>query len=392
MATVEAYETAAGKRYRVRYRKPDHNQTTKRGFRTKREAELYLATVELSKAAGTYIDPLHARVTVGELGVTWIASQTHLKPSSIAVVESAWRLHVCPRWGSIPVGEIRHSEVQTWVSQLANGGDKAKPKSPSSVHRAHGVLSSVLEVAVRDRKIPSNPARGVGLPRRSGRVHRYLTHEQVHKLAESTGGHSTLIRVLAYTGLRWGEITALRVQDVDRQARRLKITRNAVLVRGEVIVGSPKTYQQRSVPYPSILDSSLERACRAKGEEDLLFPGPTGGFLVTPTVRQNSWFDAALKMVSLPPMTIHDLRHTAASLAISAGANVKAVQKMLGHASAAMTLDTYADLFDDDLNAVAVRLNEAAISTDVVRMWSEGQIVGDEEAGPGTNSPVFIGK
>ena len=75
-------------------------------------------------------------------------------------------------------------------------------------------------------------------------------------------------------------------------------------------------------------------------------------------------------------MTIHDLRHTAASLAISAGANVKVVQKLLGHASAAMTLDTYADLFDDDLNAVAVRLNEAAISSNVVRMWSEAQQTG----------------
>jgi integrase len=75
-------------------------------------------------------------------------------------------------------------------------------------------------------------------------------------------------------------------------------------------------------------------------------------------------------------MTIHDLRHTTASLAISAGANVKAVQKMLGHASAAMTLDTYADLFDDDLNTVAVRLNEAAISSNVVRMWSEAQQIG----------------
>ena len=61
-----------------------------------------------------------------------------------------------------------------------------------------------------------------------------------------------------------------------------------------------------------------------------------------------------------PRVTPHDLRHTAASLAISAGANVKAVQRMLGHASAAMTLDTYADLFDDDLDAVSAALDEAA--------------------------------
>jgi integrase len=66
-------------------------------------------------------------------------------------------------------------------------------------------------------------------------------------------------------------------------------------------------------------------------------------------------------------LTLHDLRHTAASLAISAGANVKAVQRMLGHASAAMTLDTYADLFDDDLDAVAMALDEAKLASTLPR-------------------------
>jgi len=166
------------------------------------------------------------------------------------------------------------------------------------------------------------------------------------------------------------------VHDVDRQARRIRVTRNAVPVNGKIIVGTPKSHKQRSVPYPELLDSSLEIACRSKLDNELLFPGPTGTFLITPTIKPWSWFDRALKSASLPEMTIHDLRHTAASLAISAGANVKAVQKMLGHASAAMTLDPYADLFDDDLNTVAVRLNEAAISSNVVRMWSEAQQIG----------------
>ncbi len=69
-------------------------------------------------------------------------------------------------------------------------------------------------------------------------------------------------------------------------------------------------------------------------------------------------------------MTPHDLRHTAASLAVSAGANVKAVQRMLGHASATMTLDTYADLFDDDLDAVAERLDVALMLASVGGMWA----------------------
>jgi integrase len=72
---------------------------------------------------------------------------------------------------------------------------------------------------------------------------------------------------------------------------------------------------------------------------------------------RRSWFDAAAAAIDEPGLTPHELRHTAASLAVSAGANVKAVQRMLGHASAAMTLDRYADLFDDDLDAVADRLD-----------------------------------
>jgi integrase len=326
MATVEAYETSAGKRYRVRYRKPDRSQTTKRGFRTKREAELYLAGVELGKASGTYIDPSSARVTVSELGSIWIASQSHLKPYSMAVVESAWRLHVRPVWGATPIGEVRHSEVQTWVARLADGtGRASKPKSPALVHRAHGVLSSVLEVAVRDHRIPANPARGIGLPRRVGRALRYLTHEQLHRLAEASGQHSTLVRLLGYTGLRWGEATALTVRDIDRATRRISISRNAVLVNGLVVVGTPKTHKQRSVPYPALLDLSLATACEGKPDGGLVFPGPDGDFLITPTVRQRSWFDRALESAGLPEVTIHDLPHTAASLAVSAGANVKAV-------------------------------------------------------------------
>ncbi|MCU1508892.1 MAG: integrase [Glaciihabitans sp.] len=106
----------------------------------------------------------------------------------------------------------------------------------------------------------------------------------------------------------------------------------------------------------------------------------------------NSWFDKALEKAGLPSMTIHDLRHTAASLAISAGANVKAVQRMLGHASAAMTLDTYADLFDDDLDSVAIRLSEAALAVNVVKMWSETQIGRSDERPIESNFLVNKGK
>jgi hypothetical protein len=103
MGSIDPYMTTGGKRYRVRYRKPDHSQTTKRGFSTKKEAELYLATVEVKKATGEYIDASAGKSTITGLGDAWFAGQTHLKPSSVAVMESAWRLHVEPEWGHVAV-------------------------------------------------------------------------------------------------------------------------------------------------------------------------------------------------------------------------------------------------------------------------------------------------
>jgi hypothetical protein len=90
MGSITAYETMAGKRYRVRYRKPDHSQTDKRGFRTKREAELFLAATEVRKATGEFIDATASRISIDELGGPWLRAQSHLKPSSYAAIEVAW--------------------------------------------------------------------------------------------------------------------------------------------------------------------------------------------------------------------------------------------------------------------------------------------------------------
>ena len=101
MATISKYQTASGATlYRVRYRTPDNRQTDKRGFTTKRDAQAFANTVEVSKLRGEYVAPADARVTVGELGPAWLDRQRgHLKPSAYAVMEIAWRVRVAPRWG-----------------------------------------------------------------------------------------------------------------------------------------------------------------------------------------------------------------------------------------------------------------------------------------------------
>lgn len=367
MGSVEPYEPASGRRYRVRYRTPARKQTDKRGFRTKRDADLFLASVEVSKARGDFIDDADARALMSTLGDRWVKTRSHLKPSSLRPVETAWRVHVEPRWGRVPVGRVQHSDVQDWVTELA------ATKSATVVLRAYGVLASILDTAVADRRVSTNRARGVKLPRKVSKEHVYLTHQQAHDLAEASGDRGLLVLVLAYTGLRWGEAIGLRVRDVELGRRRINVAVNAVEVGGVIEVGTPKTHKRRSVIFPAFLERELATAIAGKGRDDLVFADAHGQHLRRTRVSagSRSWFKTALETVALEPMTLHDLRHTAASLAISSGANVKAVQRMLGHASAAMTLDVYAELFDDDLDALADGLDQAARASVVGRTWAD---------------------
>jgi len=214
----------------------------------------------------------------------------------------------------------------------------------SSVRQAHRVLSLVLALAVLDKRIGSNPAEGVKLPRPAKSDKQFLTADQVAQLADAAGqGHRTvasselaqrrlIILTLAYTGLRFGELAALRARRVDLMRRRLDVAQSVTEVNGTcVFTVDTKTHQQRSVPFPRFLVDDLTVLLAGKGPEDLVFTAPEGGVLRLMGFRRRV-FDRAAKAAGLPGLTPHELRHTAASLAIASGANVKDVQRMLGHA------------------------------------------------------------
>lgn len=373
MATVEPYKTKKGTRYRVRYRTPEGKQTDKRSFPTVKAAEAFANRVEVDKLDGQYISPTDSKRTIDELGQPWLDRQLgHLKPSAYRPLEVAWRLRIQPRWGDVQLGSIKHSAVQQWLTDLGQGVVDVKPVGATVVIRTHQVFAAMLEDAVRDRLIKSNPARKMKLPRKPKRRPLYLDHAQVDLLASKAGVHETLILFLSYTGLRWGEATGMHVSDLNLLRRRATVDENAVEVGNQIIVGTTKGHKRRTVPLPEFLVPYLARQCERKGRDDLLFPDIDGGYLGRPHTT-SGWFDKAVTAAGVPRVTPHDLRHTAASLSVNAGANVKAIQKMLGHASAAMTLDVYADLFDDDLEVVATALSEARTKAGVGRMWAEGE-------------------
>jgi integrase len=354
MATIEKYQTASGSTlYAVRYRKPDGGQTMRRGFKTKHDAEQWANKTEVDKLRGEFIAPSLGRITVGELASDWLARKKQsTAPSHHRMLESAWRVHVQPAWVHVSVTAIDAGAVEAWIAAMGAAGAGA-----TTVLRAHGVLSGILAMAVKSRRLAINPAKGVdGLPRKTARRHVYLTADDVAALADESGRHRALVLVLAYCGLRWGEAIGLRVRDVEFLRRRLSVSENAVQLGVDHAVGPTKGRKARSVPVPGFVLDELSMQCAGKGPGDLVFAGPDGGYLPRPK-SSGGWFAAAVKRAGVQAITPHDLRHTCASLAVSAGVNVLALQRMLGHTSAKMTLDTYADLFDDDLDAVAASLH-----------------------------------
>ena len=356
-----------GLRWRARYYDPSGRQHS-RQFARRIDAQRWLDSVTTAVGTGGYVDPNRSKTNVGVVADQWLASKLNLKPTTRARYENALAVHVLPRWADAPLASVEHGAVQAWLGELSATG-----QSGASVRKIHGVLSAILDLAVRDKRIPANPANGVSLPRVKARRRQYLTADEVEqlaaeasrppatraesKLAAAYRAYGLAVLVLAYCGLRWSELAALRAEHVDLLRRRLNICEAVTEINGGALAwGTPKSHEARSVPLPGFLVDELAAHLADRVKGDLVFSTVNGDVLRNRNARR-SWFDGAAAAIGRPGLTPHELRHTAASLAVSSGANVKAVQRMLGHASAAMTLDIYADLFESDLDAVADRLD-----------------------------------
>ncbi|WP_319431559.1 tyrosine-type recombinase/integrase [Mycobacterium sp. RTGN5] len=329
--------------------------------------------MEVEKLTGSYVAPSLGQVTVGELGREWLTRQVHHKASWSARLESVWRVHVEPKWGRRRIADIRPTEVQKWVAELK--------LSASSVAHAHTVLAGILDDAVADRRLATNPARGVKLPRKTPKARNYLTATQASALAYESK-HPDIVLLLATTGLRWGEMAALRVRDIDLGRGRIRVERSASKVNSKTIIGTTKTHQARSVAASASVLKLLAPAMVGKAPDELLWSRADGQPLRPPTTTH--WFGAAVKRCQaddekFPRVTVHELRHTAASLMIASGANVKTVQAQLGHKSATMTLDQYGHLFPDDLDDIADKMDDLVSGC--------AQNMPKKEAGQGKNAP-----
>lgn len=464
MAYTETRTDRAGRTVHVGRYRVDGRLRSTRQMSSRRDALATARRLEDAGKRGEWVDPAASRITVAEWFDAWQAGRADRAPRTLEAERERFRSLVAPRFGDVPLRQVAHEDVTRWSATMASP-TTGEAASPARRRDAMRLLVALLDAAVDARRLPANPARSASgkvtaLPRApKTKPHRYLSHEQLRRVADAAGTPGTpsrtLILLTALTGLRWGEVSALTVADVDPLRGRLTVTKAYTrLDDGTLLLGDTKTHARREVPLPAVVADDVVGITAGCAPGDLLFRATTGGPVrresfdrsaFRPAVRAagtavsvideivagagddggprpahtaglrtagrtvyddalarrvrhlqanygleptgtcgpETWVVlaeldrarrgdltrgqkvsrtrllATLARTTVTPgaedfdtLTLHDLRHTAASLAIAGGASVKAVQRLLGHESPMLTLSTYAGLFEDDLDAV----------------------------------------
>lgn len=346
-------------RHRARYR-DEAGKEHSRHFPRKVDAQKWLDEVTASMVTGMYVDPKAGQATLRAYAKTWQSIQVS-SPSTKRIVDNALRLHILPTLCDHRLAAVRRSHLQALVKEL-----EVKGLAAGSVRNIYEVAARVFDAAVEDRVIPFTPCRRVTLPK--GDVGEVVPPalEQIHAVRDKLDERwSAIPLVLAGSGLRIGELLGLGMYDVDYLRRSIRVERQR-LQSGELAPLKSKT-SRRTVPVGQVvLDAITSHLSMFPGTHTALFVDEFGAPL---TYRRwkGLWRDAA--QAADVAATSHDLRHFAASALISGGASVKQVQTFLGHASAVITLRTYAHMFPGDedrtRNVLDAALSPAALADSV---------------------------
>lgn len=343
-------------RWEASYRDPAGRERVKH-HRTRTDADRWLTSVKNELNRGDYVDPRVGRSPFSHWASEWLDTAAHLKPKTRVDYETMLRVHVLPVSADKSIAAIQPGDVRRFIAdKVATGA------APGTVRGARKVLRLVLATAQAEGAIRSNPCDGVRVPASPKADMVFLSAEQVEDLALAIGeGYGTLIRLAAYTGMRAGEIGALRIGRVDLDASRLTIAESVTEVQGHgLIFGEPKTYERRSVTLPGFLRDDLATHLRDRptDPEAFVFTSPDGAVLNHKNFYRRA-FKPAVRFAGLSDRTrFHDLRHTCAALCIALGAHPKAIQERLGHSSITVTLDRYGHLFPKLDETLTTRLDE----------------------------------
>ena len=330
--------------YLAVWRTPEGRERAKQ-FARRADAERWIHSVEVAKAEGQYVDPTGGRQTLAEWAEhCWEPMTGHLARKSKARSDELLRVHVLPHFGPMPLARIDKVAVAEWVNDLHRG----RGLSPDTVRKALWELSRLLAAAVENKRLGTNPAVGLKLPQAHHEEMRIITPDQIETLASTLDErYRSWALFAAYSGLRAGEIFGLRRARFNPLRSQVEVREELIDVNGhdyfETVLKSKAAY--RTVPLPRFVTTEVEATIPVNASGDhLVFHAPTGGPMRTNNFRKRYW-RPAVERAGLGRLRIHDLRHTAVSLWIAAGATAKQVQTWAGHSSITTTYDRYGHLF-----------------------------------------------
>ena len=356
-------------RWEARYYVPTENGTKRKMIYGKTQAEV---RDKLTKALSNRIDGIvydDENMAVGEYLDAWLKGSVHgtVRRSTYDRDSYLVNNHIKPVLGGLKLKKLNSAHVQSFYRDRLDAG-----LSASTVHKMHDILRRGLAQAVKWHLLPRNVADVVKPPRPVPTEMVALSADDTRRLLEAAGEYrlEALYILAVHTGMRQGEMLALRWQDVDMENAVIGVRRTLTRSGGKITFGEPKTKKSRrsirlTPQAVEALRSHLERQLRDMEilgdryqDQGLVFTTDTGGPINPSNLRQRS-FAALLKRAGLRHMRFHDLRHTCATLLLSRGVHPKFVQELLGHATIAITLDTYSHVMPSMGDATARAMEDA---------------------------------
>ncbi len=288
-----------------------------------------------------------------------------VRPTTQAGYEDRIRLHIVPEIGDIPLNKLTRNDLQQFYGRLKKSGRKTLVErygeglSDRMVRMCHATCRTALQKAVQEGLIRTNPAIGCKLPPKKAREMQVLDREELQRFliqAQAEGYYELFLLDLA-TGLRRGEIMALQWDDLDFETGVLNVSRQVCSVRGKLEISQPKTKNsiRRIVLPPAVVE--VLREYRKTVHSRWMFPSPVKEDMPLGPGVALKRLHAILEHAGCKHVRFHDLRHTFATLALSNGMDVKTLSAMLGHVSAATTMDIYTHITDDMQRTAAANID-----------------------------------
>ncbi|MDM4722115.1 tyrosine-type recombinase/integrase [Micromonospora sp. WMMA1363] len=397
-------KTPAGT-YRANWRDSADRQKAKT-FRTKKEANAYLAEVEGALNKGTYVDPHAGRMRFGEFVTRWLAGRS-VEARTAERTESMLRAHLLPQWADWPLGRIDYLAVQEWVTTLG------RTLAPSTTAKHLGLLSMIMQTAIRARLIAVNPCDGVRVPRNRAREARPGTVSREAFLGRLLPAvpteHRGIVCAAAGAGLRWGECAGLPWEAVDLDRGLLHVAQVAVETHGGTMLRAyPKSRAGvRAVPMPPFLVDELRRRRENGASPDgraLVFADRDGGPQRRSNFRRRVWLPSLVRagllgrVAEVAPgrwlavwpdrdgrehraeftteaaavahtaasafggLRFHDLRHSYITWLVTGGVPVNVVRRVVGHEKASTTLDRYTHTPEDYADRVRLTFADDSLT------------------------------